>query len=99
MITIIFLALVILLILGGAIFIAKAGIFFCEDSRMLKILLGGYLSLYLMAALLVAVALPPVGGTMVNVDSVTRPWADVAADIPISLGIPSIIKTAFGAKL
>lgn len=93
------LAFVVILILGGAIFIAKAGIYFCEDSRMLKILLGGYFGLYLLAALLVAVVIPPVGGAGVDAASLAMPWSQAASDIPLSLGIPSFIKTAFGTQL
>ncbi len=99
MLLLILLVLVVALILGGAIFIAKAGIFFCEDSRMLKILLGGYFGLYLLAALLVAVVIPPVGGAGVNASSIALPWSSAVSDISLSLGVPSFIKTAFGARL
>ena len=96
---ILLLVLVILLILGGAIFIAKGGIYLCEDSRMLKLLLGGYFGLYLLAALLVAIVIPPVGGTGVQAGSITRPWSNAAGDISLSLALPSFIKTAFGKQL
>lgn len=94
------LVFVVLLILGGAIFIAQAGIFFCEDGRMMKILLGGYLGLYLVAALLIKVAIPPIPGTGVDMGSVAGSWSRATGGgIPLSVDFSWITRAAFGAKL
>lgn len=66
MLSLIFCLFLVVLTLGGAIFIANGGISMCEGSGMLKVLVGGYFALYAVAAVSLKLLLPTIPATQID---------------------------------
>lgn len=69
MLVLIFSLFLVFLILVSAIFIANGGMELCEDSMMVKALVGGFLGLYVVAAVGLKLVLPAVPSNQVDAAS------------------------------
>lgn len=62
----IFCLFLVVLTLGGAIFIANGGISMCEGSKMMSVLVGGYFAVYLVSVVSLKFLLPTIPSTQVD---------------------------------
>lgn len=100
MFTGIFLCLALLLILGGAIFLAKAGVYMCETTQMMKYMVGGYFALYVLVGVLVAVVIPPIPDVgQVDASSLTAGFSETLAGLNLDALLPwNAVQTVFSAS-
>ncbi len=97
MLVLIFSIFLVVLVLGGAIFIAKGGMDLCEDQLMVKTLVGGFLTVYAVAAIGLKLVLPVIPANQVDVGSlIPDTFAQLSSDIQIPW--PWEISTALGAQ-
>lgn len=96
----IFLFLALVLVLGGAIFLAKAGVNMCETTHMMKYMVGGYFAIYVVVAVLVAVVIPPIPEDgQVDASSLTEELAQSFDGLNLEALLPwNAVKTVFGAS-
>lgn len=86
-------------VVGVAAFIAKAGIWWCEETRWLQFLLGGFFAFYALAALALGAILPAVPDDRVDVASLTGFWGDVAlAAVSPAAGILAAFRDALAPR-
>jgi hypothetical protein len=85
------------LILGGAVFIAKGGMDLCEDSVMVKALVGGFLGLYVVAAVALKLSLPSLPSDQVDMRSLVPPSISQALS-DTNFRFPWSVDTVFGAE-
>lgn len=98
MLVLVFSIFLVLLVLGGAIFIAKGGMDLCEDQLMVKTLVGGFLLLYAVAAVGLKLVLPIIPANQVDAGSLIP---DTFSELSSSIEIPAWpweISTALGAQ-
>ncbi len=91
----ILLGVLLLAVIGGAIFLHQGGIFICEDTSMMKIALGGFFTLYAVTAIGLKLFLPPVPATQVDIRSVTGFWSEAYAGLEAPLSIPEPLISLF----
>lgn len=89
------LVLLLVLVLGLAIFFYQGGIFMCEDTAMMKVALGSFFGLYALTAIGLKLFLPSIPVNQVDIRSVTGFWSNAYAGLEVNIGMPEPLARLF----
>ncbi len=77
--------------------VAKYGIWMCEDVRAAKHVMGGFLLVYAILGVALKLVLPAFPADRVAFSSVTDMWTEPVSDFASSIELPAVIETVFAS--
>lgn len=80
------------LVIGGAVFLQRAGLDWCEDWTMMKIALGSFFVMYAIAAVGLKFALPALPSDQVNMQAVTGIWGEQWHGLGVEIQMPEAFR-------